>query len=77
MLYLWLLQYVLIIYKIYQLVALNLVEACRVYFLYMVWYAAFTILIDLNSKMFINTPLFEFAIYLSYELKHIYLLLIY
>ena len=77
MLYLYLLQYFCILYKIYQLVALIIGEYFRVYFLYMVCYAAVSILIDLHSKKYTNTSLFKFTIYLSHELKHIYLLLIY
>ena len=43
------------------------------YLLYMICYAVFTILIDLHSQKWMNTSLFEFTIYLSHALKHIYI----
>ena len=51
-------------------------EACRGYFLYIIYSATFAIIVELHSQQWIKTYLKKITISFSNELKHGYLLLV-
>ena len=59
MLYIWLLWYVCVLHTIRSLVTLHIWELCHEYFLYIICHYVVFILVDLHSKKWISTLLFE------------------